>query len=173
MATLVLRGPRVLLRPVAPSDRDQLRAVLAEPEVARWWAQSGLDQAIDDIYDAAEHEPFVIQVEGRLAGYLQVVEESDPDYRHASIDLFLGGAWQGLGLGPEAIQVMARHLFRDRGHHRITIDPAVANGRAISAYRKVGFRPVGVMRRYERAPDGTWHDGLLMDLLAEELPDAW
>jgi len=25
------------------------------------------------------------------------------------------------------------------------------------------------MRRYERGPDGTWHDGLLMDLLREEL----
>jgi hypothetical protein len=24
------------------------------------------------------------------------------------------------------------------------------------------------MRRYERGPDGTWHDGLLMDLLFEE-----
>jgi aminoglycoside 6'-N-acetyltransferase len=26
-----------------------------------------------------------------------------------------------------------------------------------------------VMRSYERGPDGTWHDGLLMDLLATEL----
>jgi aminoglycoside 6'-N-acetyltransferase len=25
------------------------------------------------------------------------------------------------------------------------------------------------MREYERGPDGTWHDGLLMDLLAGEL----
>jgi aminoglycoside 6'-N-acetyltransferase len=34
----------------------------------------------------------------------------------------------------------------------------------------VGYRPVGVLRRYERDVDGTgWHDGLLMDLLAEEL----
>jgi RimJ/RimL family protein N-acetyltransferase len=33
---------------------------------------------------------------------------------------------------------------------------------------EVGFRPVGVMRQYEQAPDGTWRDGLLMDLLAEE-----
>jgi aminoglycoside 6'-N-acetyltransferase len=28
---------------------------------------------------------------------------------------------------------------------------------------------VGVMRAYERGDDGTWHDGLLMDLLAGEL----
>ncbi len=40
---------------------------------------------------------------------------------------------------------------------------------AIRAYTKVGFRPVGITRRSERGPDGTWHDGLLMDLLADEL----
>jgi hypothetical protein len=53
------------------------------------------------------------------------------------------------------------------GHHRITIDPAAENAAAIRAYEKVGFRPVGVMRRYERDVDGDgWHDGLLMELLA-------
>ena len=49
------------------------------------------------------------------------------------------------------------------------IDPAADNVAAIRSYEKVGFRPVGVMRRYERGPDGQWHDGLLMDLLAEDL----
>src|SRR3712207_7691433 len=40
---------------------------------------------------------------------------------------------------------------------------------AIRCYSAVGFRPVGVLRRYERDPDGTgWHDGLLMDLRSEE-----
>jgi aminoglycoside 6'-N-acetyltransferase len=33
----------------------------------------------------------------------------------------------------------------------------------------VGFRPVGVMRQYERGGDGRFHDGLLMDLLRGEL----
>ena len=40
---------------------------------------------------------------------------------------------------------------------------------AIATYRRVGFRPVGIMRRYERGPDGTFHDGLLMDMLEGEL----
>jgi hypothetical protein len=43
------------------------------------------------------------------------------------------------------------------------------NAAAIRAYEKVGFRAVGVMRQYERDVDGGgWHDGLLMELLAEE-----
>jgi len=35
----------------------------------------------------------------------------------------------------------------------------------------VGFRPVGVMRQYERGGDGHFHDGLLMDLLRGELAE--
>ena len=91
------------------------------------------------------------------------------DYRSAGIDLFLTTDAQGRGLGPDAIRAVARYLFEERGHHRLTIDPAAANERAIHAYGKVGFRPVGIMRAYERGPDGSWHDNLLMDLLAGEL----
>ena len=76
------------------------------------------------------------------------------------------------GDGTEAVALLARYLFEERGHHRITIDPAAHNERAIRSYAKVGFRPVGVMRRYERGPDGTFHDGLLMDLLRDELTQA-
>ena len=63
---------------------------------------------------------------------------------------------------------MIDHMIDARGHHRFTIDPAAGNDRAIRAYAAVGFRPVGVMRQLRAAPDGTWRDGLLMDLLAEE-----
>jgi aminoglycoside 6'-N-acetyltransferase len=53
----------------------------------------------------------------------------------------------------------------------LVIDPAADNTAAIACYRKVGFRSVGVMRKYELSADGTWHDGLLMELLADELTD--
>jgi hypothetical protein len=62
-----------------------------------------------------------------------------------------------------AVALLARYLFSECGHHRITIDPAAHNERAIRGYAKVGFRPVGVMRQYERGPDGQFHDGLLMN----------
>ncbi len=79
----------------------------------------------------------------------------------------------GRGLGQEAIRLVARHLFEDRGHHRIVIDPNAANARAIHAYEKVGFRPVGVLRDYEwHASQGGWSDGLLMDMLRGELTDG-
>ena len=100
-----------------------------------------------------------------------VPRESDPEFRRAGIDLFLEPAHHGKGLGPDAIRTLARFLIEERGHHRLTIDPAAANEQAIRAYEKVGFRRVGLLRRHQHFPDGTWQDGLLMDLLAEELRD--
>jgi aminoglycoside 6'-N-acetyltransferase len=98
---------------------------------------------------------------------VQFGEEVDPKYRHASIDLFLDPALHGRGIGTEVVRRVVRQLIDERGHHRITIDPAADNAAAIRAYEKVGFGPVGVMRRYERDVDGPgWHDGLLMELLA-------
>jgi aminoglycoside 6'-N-acetyltransferase len=67
------------------------------------------------------------------------------------------------------VRTLARYLLDVRGHHRLTIDPATSNIRAIRTYEKVGFKPVGVMRQYERGVRRTFHDGLLMDLLAGEL----
>jgi aminoglycoside 6'-N-acetyltransferase len=159
--TDVIRGERVTLRPAGPEDRPLLLEIVHEPEVARWW---GSELELDE--DAAM---FVIEVDGETAGGIQYWEEDDPDYRHAGIDVFLAVAFQDRGLGSDAVRALARHLFEVRGHHRLTIDPAAANTRAIRAYERVGFKPVGVMRQYERGPGGTFHDGLLMDLLAGEL----
>jgi aminoglycoside 6'-N-acetyltransferase len=165
---VLLRGPRVALRPLEASDLDAVAAILQEPDVRKWWGAHDLDRVRRDLLDDPDVTAFTIEVEGELAGLVMYSEENDADYRHAGIDISLATAHQGQGLGPEALRVLARHLFEERGHHRLTIDPAASNERAIRAYQRVGFRPVGLMRDYERGLDGTWHDGLLMDLLARD-----
>jgi aminoglycoside 6'-N-acetyltransferase len=163
-----LRGERVVLRPVVPADLPRLAAILREPEVAEWWGDYSRARARDEL---ATEPGWAIEVDGAVAGWLSFTEETEPDYRHVAFDIFLTTALHGRGIGREALG-MAVHHFAERGHHRFTIDPAVANGRAIRSYAAVGFRPVGLMRSYERGRDGTWHDNLLMDLLAEELEDG-
>lgn len=166
----VIRGKYVTLRPLLPGDAARLTDILRTPEVARWW--TGYDRARVEAEFLVE-EPnvtvYAIDVEDRLMGLIQVTEEPTPDFRHAAIDLFLDPVVHGRGLGPDAIRAVARHLIRDEGHHRLTIDPAADNEPAIRAYTKVGFRPIGRLRQYQRFPDGTWRDGLLMELLADEL----
>jgi aminoglycoside 6'-N-acetyltransferase len=160
---MVLASDNLLLRPIADSDVEELRRINATPQVARWWDLPEPDFP----WDEPESTRFTIEVDGRVAGLIQYWEETEPKYRHAGIDLFLDPAFHGRGLGTEAVRRVVRHLFEDRGHHRITIDPATENAAAIRAYEKVGFRRVGILRRYERDASGDgWHDGLLMELLA-------
>jgi aminoglycoside 6'-N-acetyltransferase len=100
---------------------------------------------------------------------VQYSEEDDPQYKHAQLDIAVHDEHRRRGYATDAIRTLARHLFDVVGHHRLTIDPSVANEAAIHCYERVGFTTVGVMRQYERGADGTWHDGLLMELLAGEL----
>ncbi|MEV6901871.1 GNAT family protein [Amycolatopsis sp. NPDC051372] len=162
-----LEGPRVRLRPLTPDDRERGQEILSTPEVARWWGET--EPEVETLLDEeAGFVCYVIEVAGETVGLIQSCEELDPQYRHAGIDIAVDPAHHGDGIGPEAIRVLARHLFA-HGHHRLTIDPAAANEKAVHVYTQLGFRPVGVLRQYERGPDGTFHDGLLMDLLAGEL----
>jgi aminoglycoside 6'-N-acetyltransferase len=164
-----LRGDRVLLRPLTAEDVPRVVAIQAQAGVASRWGEPDAAELEGKAAGTDEVTAFAIEFDGEIVGLIQYHEEDDPMYRHAGIDLFLSEDVHGRGLGTDAVRTMAHHLIEDRGHHRLTIDPAADNHAAIRAYEKVGFRPVGVMRQYERLPGGDWHDGLLMDLLADEL----
>ena len=100
--------------------------MLTRPGVREWWG------SLDD----AEHTreglvnggaAWAIEVDGVLAGWLGCNEETEPNHRYASLDIF----W--------------RRSTKINGWDRL---------RAIRAYEAVGFRPVGTMRCYERGADG-------------------
>ena len=166
----VLQGATVLLRPATPADVFSLVAIRAAPEVMERWG--GADDLAAEILDdlvAPELHLLVIEEASRIVGAIQWQASEDPVYRHAGIDLYIDPALHGHGVGTDAVRTLARHLIHEHRHHRLVVDPAADNVAAIRCFSKVGFRPVGVMRQYERGQDGTWHDGLLMELLADEL----
>jgi aminoglycoside 6'-N-acetyltransferase len=157
----------VILRPLEPRDVAELRRIRETPEVKRWWDR--VEEGFP-LTDEPEATRLTIEVDGVAAGMVQFSEEEEPKYRHASIDLFLDPSLHGRGLGTEAVRRVVRILVEERGHHRITIDPAAENVAALRAYERAGFKPVGTMRQSERDADGAgWHDSLLMELLADEL----
>jgi aminoglycoside 6'-N-acetyltransferase len=164
-SALVLRGERLLLRPARAEDAPALAAILAEPEVAAWWR--GYDRARVEA-DLREQPTLAIEIDGAVAGWLQVSEERDALSPCVSFDIALTSKLHDRGYGREALHVAIAHYVA-QGHHRFTIDPLIGNERAIRCYAAVGFKPVGVLRAYERTDDGGFHDGLLMDLLAAEL----
>jgi aminoglycoside 6'-N-acetyltransferase len=167
-----LHGRNIVLRPLRADDVERVAQIQAEPSVARWWGPPDEAELRRQANGSDDEKAFAIEREGELVGLIQYHEENEPDFRHAGIDVFLAGRAQGQGLGTDAVRTLARYLIDERGHHRLTIDPAADNAAAIRAYEKVGFRAVGIMREYWRSPEGTWRDGLLMDLLARQFERA-
>lgn len=165
-APVAMAGDTVVLRPVTAAHVPAIMAVVTHPEIAAWWGGYDLERVRRELLGP---QSFAVEQHGEVVGLILYYEHDDPDHRHAAVDLALHPGAHGRGLGADAVRALAHHLIEHRGHHRLVIDPAVHNERAIRCYTRVGFRPVGVQRRYARAADGTWHDSLLMDLLAEDL----
>lgn len=157
-----LRGEKVVLRPPQDGDAAALRAIHATPQVAAWW---GLPSAAFPADADAGTVRWVITVDGAVAGLIDVTEEDDPHFRKAALDLFVDPARHRRGIATDAIRAVLRDL-EARGHHHVTIDPAVDNAPAIGCYESVGFRRVGVLRRdWRDFHTGEWRDTLLLDLL--------
>ncbi|MBC9716628.1 GNAT family N-acetyltransferase [Streptomyces sp. TRM66268-LWL] len=164
-----LHGTYVTLRPATAADLPTFRTALATVEVARWWHWPDPEGDLAE----PEHRHLAITVKGETVGMIQWYEEEDPDFRYASIDIFVHPDHHRLGLGTDAIRTLASWLFDVRGHHRLTIDPAAENSAAITCYERLGFRRVGVLRKqwYDHSRE-EWADGMLLDLLKGELSEG-
>jgi aminoglycoside 6'-N-acetyltransferase len=167
MGLPTLHGERVTLRPIGEADLEQLADIIREPGVAEWWGESDEPERLLDNL-RMDGCAWAIEAGGELAGWIGFTEETEPEYRSVGLDISLSGRFQGQGLGPDALRTAIRWFADERGHHRFTIDPNARNGRAIKAYSSVGFKPIGITRRSE-LHGGEWTDGLLMDLLIDEL----
>jgi aminoglycoside 6'-N-acetyltransferase len=160
-----IAGQTVVLRPAAAAHVPAFLEILGHPEIAKWWGGYDLERVRRELLGP---HGYAVELAGEVVGLIIYREEHDPDHRHAALDIALHPDQHGQGLGCDALRAMSRFLF-GRGHHRVTIDPSAQNARAIRSCERAGFRAVGIMRRYERDPDGQWHDGLLMDLLSDDL----
>jgi aminoglycoside 6'-N-acetyltransferase len=169
---VILRGPRLVVRSMQEPDVARLAAIAAEPEIWQRWGEVSEAELREKLAGEDDVTALVVEVDGEAVGLIQYSEDADPDYRHAGVDMFLAGTARGRGYGREALLLVAAHLFDERGHHRLTIDPAADNEPAIRCYTAAGFRRVGVMRCYERGRDGSFHDGLLMELLRPDQPSG-
>lgn len=164
-----LQGERVSLRPLTETDIDRVAEIRGLPEIARWWRLRDPDYFRSKL----GHDDlacWVVDLGGDVVGFVQASEETDSEYRHAGLDLFLHPSVHGRGLGQDVVRTVSRYLIADREHHRLVIDPAAANARAIRCFEAVGFRRVGVLRSYWwDHVEERWADGVLLDLLAHEL----
>jgi RimJ/RimL family protein N-acetyltransferase len=90
------------------------------------------------------------------------------DYRLA---ILLGRPYWNQGFGREILAFFTAHAFLELGVHRISLQVAASNARAINCYRAVGFKEEGRLRQAVFCAGG-WHDDLLMGMLREDLTET-
>jgi RimJ/RimL family protein N-acetyltransferase len=89
--------------------------------------------------------------------------------RHAEFGIVIGDEQaRGQGIGTEATRLICSHGFSHLNLHRIWLGVFADHAAAIRSYEKVGFRAEGTMRE-EILRDGSYHDKLVMGVLAGEL----
>jgi aminoglycoside 6'-N-acetyltransferase len=139
-------------RPVIEEDLPMIAGWLAELHVAQWWNDPETEIAeIAKHIDSISVEPLIVELGGKPIAYLQSYDPhleddhpyADQPFGTLGIDLSIGRPEMvGIGHGSAIVRQFVEQLFEE-GVPRVIIDPDPANGRAIRAYEKAGFRPVG------------------------------
>jgi RimJ/RimL family protein N-acetyltransferase len=146
-------------RPLVHDDLRLMRTWLERPHVREWWGDP--EEELGFIRDMIEGRdttrPFIFSVDGEPAGYIQYwfighhqnaqwiadhpwLAELPSDA--VGVDLSIGEPDKlSRGIGSAVLQRFAQSLA-DQGYRTIIIDPDPANGRAVRAYEKAGFRPI-------------------------------
>jgi aminoglycoside 6'-N-acetyltransferase len=165
----------VSLRRADAADVGFLVALVTHEDVAPFLAASRPSSEAELVAEIrrSEAEPdafgvFVIEDGGAPVGTMSF-ECANRRSRIANLSGFaLDPPVRGRGIAREATRLVQRHLMDDLGFHRLQLEVYAFNKRALAHAERCGFTREGVRRKaYWR--EGTWVDGVLFGLVAEDL----
>ena len=109
-----------------------------------------------DSWNAAQENkdvarPFAIYCDGKMIGFTMFAfdeEYEDSNDRYWLWRFMIDESLQGKGYGTAALQVIIRY-FKEHGANNIRLSTKDTNVKALSLYRKAGFRETGEMNDEE------------------------
>jgi ribosomal-protein-alanine N-acetyltransferase len=113
--------------------------------------------------------PFVVRVEGRLAGQVTIDHVVRGALRSGALGYWLDRSVAGRGHASLAVALACDHAFGPVGLHRLQADIRPENVRSQRVVERLGFSREGLLRRYLDI-DGDWRDHYTYALLAEDVP---
>ena len=150
----ILRGERVVLRPITAGDAEVMFASLSDEEAMELTGTQKrftFEQVrafcarvaeADDRLDYAVTLPDDPTYRGEV-----VLNDIDWNNRSANFRIALGGPEnRGKGYGTEAARLLLKHAFDALKLHRVELEVYDFNPRAQHVYRKLGFVQEGVLR---------------------------
>jgi ribosomal-protein-alanine N-acetyltransferase len=171
--------PARLVRPARPDDGAPLAALyranrdhLAPFEPLRDEAFFTADgQAARLAGLLGEHEegrayPYVIEVDGRLAGRVSVTNVARGPFCSGSLGYWVAADLTGRGVATRAVAEVLVDGFARHGLHRVEAATLVDNLASQAVLRRNGFTLIGTAPGYLRIA-GRWRDHLLYQRLAD------
>ena len=178
-----LRSGRIAIRPIRLRDSRAVERELVEGRawMREWEATSprgtvGFDtrssiRALQQNARGGQGLPFVIEVDGELAGQLNVTSIAYGSLSSATIGYWIAERFAGVGATPTAVALATDHCFQALGLHRMEICIRPENAKSLRVVEKLGFRYEGLKRRYIHI-NGGWRDHYCFGLVTEEVPEG-
>jgi RimJ/RimL family protein N-acetyltransferase len=168
-----ISGESVYLSPLNPDDFEIYTAWLNESDVmkniggglynnniiaCKEWFENKLKNDRSALYIIVKHDG------DEPIGYFEFME-IEPVHRTATFCVFIGDeANRGKGYGTQAVRLGVKFGFDVLNLNNIELKVYAFNERAISSYKKVGFKEYG-RRRQAYYLNGEYHDVVCMDIL--------
>lgn len=175
----MIRGTKVVLTAVDPSNAETVRGWINDPDISEWMVSGHIPVTLAAELAWYEHAEttssagtaFQFEIHAaddmRLLGHCGL-EDVDRIDRHGEVGIVIGdSAEHGKGFGRGALLALLRFAFETLGLNTVRIRGVMGNERALGLYRSVGFCDAGVWRegRYSR---GRFHDVCLLDITRAE-----
>ena len=173
---VILKGKKVILRPLSLKDAPRFCQWLADPEVTKFLAI--YDQPPPTLKEergwVKKHQRSkdsinlaIDAIGGKHIGSVSLMK-IDKISRRAEFGIFIGDKeYWGQGCGTEACRLIVDYGFRKLKLNRIGLTLIAYNIRGQKSYQKVGFKIEGRARNHYFR-DGYFHDQIQMGLLRDE-----
>jgi phosphinothricin acetyltransferase len=109
----------------------------------------------------------VAEAAGAVAGWASLnVFNARRAYDHvADLSIYVERGWRGRGVGRRLLEALVARA-RAIGYHKLVLAAFPFNEAGMQAYRRAGFREVGVYRE-QGLLDGKWVDTIVMEKILE------
>ena len=179
-----LEGHGVRLEPLQASHAEALVAAAADGEVWKIWYVSAADLvpervgqyielALDGLRSGSQL-PWVVRelTTGQIVGstrYHDIVRDID---RVEIGYTFYAGTWQRTHVNTACKLLLLEHAFETLGCKVVGFRVDELNVRSQRAVEALGARKDGVIRRFQRRPDGSARDTHMFSIICEEWPEV-
>jgi len=176
----MLKGDRVVLRPMRPEDLERYAEFKNDVEVELLGSgdvpapmELGRLQARYEEHLKAPRETsawFAIDAQGGKFIGQCLLHNFDNTARTCELGITIGDRdFWGRGYGRDAVALLLKYAFRLRNMERVWLSVSGTNQRGIRSYAACGFIEEGRLRRHVWL-DGAYDDLVYMGILREEWP---